>query len=412
MPVTRPGVDRLLREVAVVQRERPVVVGRERVEGIVDRGEVRHRLDARQDLLGGCAASPRGRGEVRHDRLARIQHDLPGGRVDGRRRRDPLRREAPVDLAALVRVEVEGAGRGLARRHRVGARGDGLRLERLGSPGRRHLARDDAAQVVLERDDVHDRESPGLREHAQSAPVAPVAHGVERRPGDRHRPAVARAQRDGADPPAREHGARRVEQREAGRVFAHRDGARPRDRERRRPALVGRRQARRRARRRLRQLLLEQHAHLRDAARPERRALVVVGEDLLVRPALQRVALRAVLAHAHAVAVAVAGEREGRLSRRRRGHEERNDECEHEVGAALEHVGGSSGRRGPGVRVARPRKSPCRAEPARGCPARAQRRSRGPSRRRSRLQHAARRTPRARPRRRSRVPAARSAPRC
>ena len=138
----------------------------------------------------------------------------------------------------------------------------------------------------------------------------------------------------------REHGAGRIHEREAVGVLAHRHGAGTGDRERRRAALVGCREARRRARRDLRHGVLEQHAHLRERRRAERRALVVVGEDLLVGPALEGIALGAVLPHADAVAVAVAGEGERRVRGRQRRQRERGEESEHEMSAARQHDGG------------------------------------------------------------------------
>jgi hypothetical protein len=133
----------------------------------------------------------------------------------------------------------------------------------------------------------------------------------------------------------RKHDACGVGERETVGIRAHADGAR--DGERRSAALVGGGDARRRAGCDLRDAGLQQHSHLRQRRRPERRALVVVGQDLLMRPALQGRALGAVLAHAHAVAVAVAGEREGGVRGRHGRHRERGDECEHEMGAAQIH---------------------------------------------------------------------------
>ena len=90
------------------------------------------------------------------DRLAAAQDDARG-RPDDRVRRCLLTPRAAVDLGGRgvddvvvgdARAQVTGG---------VRARRDGLRLERARRPGRRHLGRDDAAQVGLERQVVDDR---------------------------------------------------------------------------------------------------------------------------------------------------------------------------------------------------------------------------------------------------------------
>ena len=206
------------------------MVGRDRVVRILDGDEVRHGIDARERLLRPPrCARPRTTRSRRRSAGPDASTTCPAVASTAAEDGGALRRQAAVDLAALVGIEVVRAGRGLARRDGVGARGDRLRLERLGLPVRRHLAGDDAEQVALERDDVHDRQAVGGREHAQSPAIAPVADAVERGAGERHRPAAGRGQRDGAGPAAREHGAGRVEQREARGVLAHRDGGGPRD---------------------------------------------------------------------------------------------------------------------------------------------------------------------------------------
>ncbi len=70
-------------------------------------------------------------------------------------------------------------------------------------------------------------------------------------------------------------------------------------------------------------LVGEQHPDARDRRLADRGAGVVVREDLLCRPAVLRVAVRAVLAHPDAVPPAVAGEEEQRPGAGR-GHEARS----------------------------------------------------------------------------------------
>src|SRR5262249_23583820 len=79
-----------------------------------------------------------------------------------------------------------------------------------------------------------------------------------------------------------------------------------------------------------REPVAEQHAHVEAPALGEPRAGVVVGEDLPVAPAVGGEALRAVLAHADAVAPATALEGRDRHAaarpRERRGHAREHDE--------------------------------------------------------------------------------------
>ena len=91
--------------------------------------------------------------------------DEPGARPDDRVRRRLLALRAVIDLRGrrVDDVVVRDAGSQVPRG--VRARGDRLRLERGRRPGRRHLDRDHAAQVGLERQLVDDR-----RQRAPSRP--------------------------------------------------------------------------------------------------------------------------------------------------------------------------------------------------------------------------------------------------
>ena len=127
-----PGTFSFARAALAVNVDRaPAVVGRDRVVRIGDRHEVRNRLRARPDVghRGGAAAG--GREEVRVSDLAVVGDDLAGGGVDRLVRRVLFLGDPAIDLAANVRVDVELA-RCARGRERVRARGDGLRLQRLG----------------------------------------------------------------------------------------------------------------------------------------------------------------------------------------------------------------------------------------------------------------------------------------
>ena len=105
-----------------------------------------------------------------------------------------LGQHAAVDLRAHVGEHVPRQPGGAAG-ERVGAGDDGLRVERLGRPARRHLGGHDAVQVVLERDVVDREHAAALaREHhaaAVEAVAQPVLGGAvqprARAAGDRHR---------------------------------------------------------------------------------------------------------------------------------------------------------------------------------------------------------------------------------
>ena len=197
-----------------------------------------------------------------------------------------LRTDAAVHLAAVVRVQVE-APAGMHRRQRVRARRDGLRLERGERPAVRHLVADDAAHVVLEVDGVDGGELPAVAVDDEDAVVGAaveldrravaVEGGRRREPVLMHDEPGTEAVGSGRDLP---HASRRVADAEAG-------GA------------AGGRASLRRG---------EEDAHRHVRRRGDLRAWVVVGEDPLPRPVVERVAARAPLAHADAVAPAAPGD--------------------------------------------------------------------------------------------------------
>ena len=109
----------------------------------------------------------RSSGSTWSDRAA-VGEDAVRRRAD---REVGLRRLAPdaaVHLAALVVVEIEELARAKGR-ERVRTGDDCLRAQGLRMPAVRHLVRDDAAEVALERDVVHDRH-PTARDRTRSAP--------------------------------------------------------------------------------------------------------------------------------------------------------------------------------------------------------------------------------------------------
>ena len=218
----------------------------------------------------------------------------------------------------------------------VRARGDGLRLDCRRKPGRRHLCRHDAVQVLLERQNV-DRAQPSVHDVDEQLP--PV------RAPERQRRSVSRRER--------ERGSERL-----GRPTV--DGKLQRAREGR---LAGRKRVlepvavvhSHRLAGGDRQLLLP--VRQQDADRGRRRqtsrgARVVRREDLVGREALQRVALGAPLSHADAVSVAVAADEEqgsraggrdvlldgGRARRVRRRHERDGDSDGRESGESPSHA--------------------------------------------------------------------------
>ena len=113
------------------------------------------------------------------DRRPALQHE-PGGRDDRRARRRLLAGRAAIHLGPAV---VDDVVVGHARPESpggVGARGDGLRLERGRRPGDGHLGRDHAAEVQVERDVVHDADHGlgGRGAEAQDPAIGVVAAGL------------------------------------------------------------------------------------------------------------------------------------------------------------------------------------------------------------------------------------------
>ena len=286
----------LLRDrLRVVEHRAPVVVRRERVVGIRDRDEVRHVDAGRLERRDGAAARRREEERVRD--LAVVEDDLSLRRVDGGARGVRLGRDAAVHLAARVPVEVVRTALRQVR-ERVRARGDRLRFERGGRPLRRHLGRDDALQVLLEADRVDDVDQPAVEREGELAAV--------RRSRRRTTGAFAVILSGGSSAlPSTVNVESSVERsRVERRLRAGRIDDRPRRRRRERHLLLRR----------------DENPHRRDARLPERRPRVVVGEDLVVGEAVQRVAVRTPLAEADAVPPAVPGERDDRRrGARRRG---------------------------------------------------------------------------------------------
>jgi len=270
------------------------VVRRERVVGVRDGDQVGHGR-RRPDVLHVGRPAAGARREVGVGRLAVVEDDLVRRLAHGRVRARSLGFDPAVDLAASVRVEVEVAaflqvGEG------VGARDDRLRGERLRRPAARHLGGNDTQEVRLEPDHVHHLERGAGRLHAQRAAVAAAAERERRR-------ARREEQRSGQRLrlPARERDLQpRAERLRPGRELVVRavavdDGERRRRGDDRAP---GARE--------------QEHPHLLHRRRAELRARVVVRDDLVERPAVQRVAVCAVLRQADAVAPAVAGDEQHR----------------------------------------------------------------------------------------------------
>ena len=147
----------LPRDTILVEHDRPPDVMRGgTVVGVVDRPQVWHGGHSRPDVVHVCSAPAGRREEVRRRNVTVPGQHLPGRPLDGEVRSRCLIGDAAVDLTARIGVEIEVPGR-LERREGVRARRDCLGLERRHAPAVRHLAADDAAQVLLERQRVHDR---------------------------------------------------------------------------------------------------------------------------------------------------------------------------------------------------------------------------------------------------------------
>ena len=166
----------------------PAVVRRGLVPRIRSRDEVR---DVEPEDVGGARGlAARRREVVRRRDLPAVQDDLAGRLRDRLGRRRLLARDAAVHLAAHVRVEVERLALHEVR-ERVRAGRDGLRLQNLGRPAVRHLARDDALEVALERSDVHDAQELALRDELELAPIGAAVECEQRLLAGPERPVAA-----------------------------------------------------------------------------------------------------------------------------------------------------------------------------------------------------------------------------
>ena len=210
--------------------------------------------------------------------------------------------DPPVDLRARVGIEVEDAV-AAAVAQRVGAGDDGLGLERLGGPARRHLGRHDALQVGLQAElvDGEDRAAV-VAVQPQHAAVAAVAHAVDRLAADAGRGAAAHAHR-GGEPGAGAAAARVDHAQLAGAVGGERVGAGVAQLQRAAAGGAGAGGAAD-----LRHPRVAQHdAHARTRDPADVRARVVVAEDPAEVAALALgVAVGAVLGQPDAVAEAAA----------------------------------------------------------------------------------------------------------
>ena len=266
---------------------------RKRVVRVVNGNQIGNRAAARPDIVDRCSPAPRGGEEVGRRDPPAVENDLAGGRLYGRGGRSPLTGDPAVDLAAHVRIEVE-VGPGLAHCERIASRRNRLDLESFWQPVERHLAGNDAEEIRLEADVVDDAHLAVRRGGDELAAVGPFEL-ERRRAGKEGQRACQLLQLLAADDPEAEAGpelmrARRELVRLAEgiahaerRVGADGDSRLTRD---------------------------EQHAHTRDRRRAERRALVVVGKDLVERHSLPRKAVGAPLREPDAVSPTAAADEE------------------------------------------------------------------------------------------------------
>ena len=236
--------------------------------------------------------------EERVDRLALPEQHFARGRLDRGGRRGVLGPDAAVDLAADVGVEVEALA-AEAVRQRIRAGRDSLRLQRLYGPGARHLLRDDAREVLLESEAVDHTQLLTGDADLDLAPVGTVTVERERRAAGKEEDRPDQLGRHAVDGDAQLGPQDDVAGRE--RIGLAQQVTNP--------------ERHRRAHGHARPGLGDEHAHARDGCWPELGAGVEVGEDLVVGPAVVRVAEGAVLAHADAVSPAAAAGDE-----RRHGH--------------------------------------------------------------------------------------------
>ena len=243
-------------------------------------------------VLHGLGATAGARGVVRPRDLPVPGQHLAECRVHRVVRAWPLGPDAAVDLVGRGRHEVVPRARPqLGRGVRAG--GDRLRLQRRERPVRRRLGRDDAAEIRVEGEAVDDGDPSSLAAEGER-PVVRAPVEFER---------CAGAVEDGE-----------VSEGERRPVTPHREGeprpdpVRPGGKLPRQPPAVGHDHRRRAAHGDGCGPLREQDAHAEVADAAHLRARVVVGEDPAVLPAVERVAVRAPLAQADAVAPAVAGD--------------------------------------------------------------------------------------------------------
>ena len=276
----------------------PAVVRRVLVPGIGLRDEVGHVRP--EDVERAGRLPSRARGVVRRRHASVVGDDAVRRPAHGLVRARLLCLDPFVDLASLIRVQVERLPLDEVR-ERVRARRDSLCLQRLERPRMRHLVGDDALEVELERDGV---------DRAQELPLgsdldpAPVLTSVER-----ERRVLSRPHDDGRyrlDGPFRGDELEvRAEDERPRRNLVHDAGAvehGERHRRRHRDGLPA---------------LAEQDADVASRRASQLGARVVVREDLVVGVARIRHPVRPVLAHADPVPVASPGDDEERLPRRR-----------------------------------------------------------------------------------------------
>ena len=258
-------------------------------------------------LLGGGDPTRARREERGRDRALVPDDPVRGIGHRGRRGRR-LMLDRAVHLAARVGERIEVGGR-VAGGNGIGASGDGLALERRQRPRRRHLARHDPAQVLLEADDIHaldarsgldhperavpvlaDKADPGRVVQAQRLRARVDLHRGDERLGEATGGLVHELQVAARPTRLEPVGALRQGFRVAGGVL---------ERHPRRGAEVHGRA------RRQQHPLVHRAGKRRDVGAGE-----VVIEDLDVAPAVLGIAERPVLRHADAVPPAVPGERE------------------------------------------------------------------------------------------------------
>jgi hypothetical protein len=282
-----------------------------RVVGVVDGDEVGDALAEYVSCSGGPASGGGVEKRPRHRPVGR-EDDLPRGLVHRGRRPGVLGVDAAVELTPHVRIEVEVPVAPPGRQG-IRARRDGLGFQCLGRPRGRHLARNDAVQILLETDDVDHRQAGAVGVDDDIAPVGPV------------QPERARA---GIESDGRDEGlvlaARRQPQVRSQRYRSRSDL----------DALTGRirgGEGRVRGDLHRRPPIAEEHTQgfLRDI--PEGRPGIVVSKDAVERPAcLRREPVRTALAETDAVAGALAAEderhRPERARRERAGYDGRSEE--------------------------------------------------------------------------------------